>query len=83
MTKTSLGYRCIKGGFLKTIKTYPNLYDKEFSEKQKLDENTLITPLTPEGSRIQYDINEIENIQDSSNYNLEYHMEIAQLIQKK
>ena len=66
MTKTQKGYVCIKGGFVKTIKSYPNLYSKSFSQKFPIDEYECITPKTLQGSRIFYKIFEMEHITDSS-----------------
>ena len=68
MTKTSKGYRCVKGGFINSIKKYPNLYDQKYNLALKLDSNILISPLTPDGHRIKYTINEFDNVTDSSNY---------------
>ena len=66
MTKTANGYQCIKGGFVKIVQTYPNLYSRSFSQKYNLEENECITPKTLEGHRIFYKIIEMPNITDSS-----------------
>jgi hypothetical protein len=68
MTKTSQGYKCVKGGFINTIKTYPNLYDSEKAKSSNLESHQLITPLTPDGHRIFYDVLELDDIKDSSKY---------------
>jgi len=69
MVHTPKGYVAEKG-FINRLKQYANLYDKEYSESQGIEEDECITPYTPFGTRILYKLVEFDELLDSSNLTL-------------
>ena len=80
MVHTPKGYMSQKG-FVNRLKVYSNLYDKEFSEAQGLESNQCITPVTPFEKRIFYQVEEFDDLLDSSNLTLEDQIKIAKQIE--
>ena len=80
MVHTPKGYMSQKG-FVNRLKVYSNLYDKEFSEAQGLESNQCITPVTPFEKRIFYQVEEFDDLLDSSNLTLEDQIKIAKYIE--
>ena len=65
MVDTDQGYKPL-AGLAQRLKAYKVFYDKECSEREGVDENTLITPLTPFNTRIRFKVHEFEDLIDSS-----------------
>ena len=65
MTNTPNGF-VPQDGLAGRLKAYKTFYDKEVSEREGCDENTLITPMSPFNSRIRFRVHEFENLIDSS-----------------
>lgn len=69
MVSSDDGYVTSKGlgNRLKKIHTF---YDREFCEENSVEDEWLVTPLTPHGKRIRYKVLEFPELVDSSNITL-------------
>jgi len=79
MIHTPQGYKSQKG-FVKRLKVYSNLYDKEFSENYGIygtKANECITPVTPFGKRVFYRVDEFDELIDSSNLTVQLQIQMA------
>ena len=65
MVHTENGYQPSQG-LANRLKEYGTFYDREFCKKMGTDDDTLITPLSPFGSRIRFKVHEFDNLIDSS-----------------
>ena len=65
MVNTEHGYQP-EAGLAARLMESATFYDKKVSEREGCDENTLITPVSPFGSRIRFKVHEFENLIDSS-----------------
>ena len=65
MVNTEHGYQPISG-LASRLKNFQTFYDKEVSEREGCDEQTLITPISPFGNRIRFKVHEFDNLIDSS-----------------
>ena len=65
MVNTPNGYEP-SPGLAGRLKAYKTFYDKELSEREQCDEDTLITPMSPFNSRIRFRVHEFETLLDSS-----------------
>lgn len=76
---TPKGYKCLHG-LVDRLRKYAYICDKEELARLQLPEDTLITPVTPYGSRIQYRVLELPELLDSSEITNKHQMEMAQII---
>ena len=65
MVNTEQGYQPASG-LAQRLKSYKVFYDREVSEREGVDINTLITPLSPFNTRIRFKVHEFEDLIDSS-----------------
>lgn len=63
-------------------KAYREEYAKSDKHNEELCDDTLITPLTPFGSRVLFRVLEFEELVDSSCVNLESQIQMAEVIEK-
>jgi hypothetical protein len=76
MVKSENGYICAKG-LANRLKMIDKFYDADKARELGLDDNTLITPVTPYKKRIRFRVYEMENLIDSSNIRVEDQLKIA------
>jgi lysophospholipase len=81
MVHTPNGYKSQKG-FVKRLKVYSNLYDREFSEEMGCEGDECITPITPFDKRIFYKVVEFDELLDSSNLTIKDQINIAERIKE-
>ena len=65
MVSTDHGYQPLKG-LAERLKAYKTFYDREICEQEGVDDDTLITPVGPFGTRIRFKVHEFETLIDSS-----------------
>lgn len=70
MVHSENGYVASRG-LANRLKDYRMFYDADKAKELGLRDDTLITPVTPYGKRIQFTIYEFENLIDSSNIKVE------------
>jgi lysophospholipase len=80
MVKTDKGYMALKG-LIHRLKKYQVFYDEEYAKSNNMSPEILITPETPYGKRIRFEVLEFEELIDSSNMVIADWIKIAKTIE--
>ena len=76
MVNTDDGYMPVLG-LHERLKESKVFYDEDFCKENQIDDEWLVTPMTPYKSRIRYKVLEFETLIDSSNVTLQDQAKIA------